>query len=118
MAGDVGIDGAVVLDAEDMFRTVLLVHRPVVDELVQQAVLSRVNHLLGILYRLPKVFLALCVSQVIIYLSPSEIDLCQCCVGCSTSGTTNVAESVFAGFWQPFCSIFQIVYNLLIYFCL
>ena len=44
----VAVDGAVVLDGEDVFCTVFLVNGPVVDELIQQFVLSRLNHLVGI----------------------------------------------------------------------
>ena len=50
MACHITIDGAVVLDREDVLRAVLLVNAPVVDELVQQLVFARADHLVGILY--------------------------------------------------------------------
>lgn len=48
MACHVAVHAAVVLNSKNVLRTVLLIYRPVVDELIEQLVFARVDNLLGI----------------------------------------------------------------------
>ena len=75
MASDVGIHSAVVLEGEDVLRTVLLIHRPDVDELVEQAILARVDDLLGIVDGLLIVGVLIGLTFLAAGLGPYEIDL-------------------------------------------
>ena len=74
MAGDVAVHRTVVLDGEDVLRAVFLIHRPVVDKLVEQTVLAGVNHLLGIVDSLLIVGTLVGLSLLATGLGPGEID--------------------------------------------
>ena len=62
-----------------MLRTMFLVYRPVVDELIQQFVLSGVNHLIGIVDSFLIIGVLVCLSLFTTGLRPYEIDLGEQC---------------------------------------
>ena len=104
------------LYSEDTLFSVAVLVIPVVIEVLFKTILVRVNNLLRIYYWVVEVFLSLCIGQIIIGLCPCKVNLCQGGVSGPTCSTTNIAQTVSTGFGQTFCSILQIVNNLLIYF--
>ena len=120
VAGCIIIAGAgtqIELDGKDALLSVSVLVVPVIIEILFQCILVRVDDLLCILCSLVEVLSTLLIVQIVIYLCPSQIDLCQCCVGGSTGGASYVTLSVFTYLWQLFGCISQVVDNLLINLC-
>ena len=82
MTGDISVHAALVLDGEDMFRAVLLIHRPVVDKLIEQLVFAGVDDLLGIVDGLLIVGLLITLALLRAGLRPFQIYLREQGRGC------------------------------------
>ena len=94
-----------------MLRTVLLIDRPVVDELIQQAVLARGDDLIGILDSLGVIVRLVCLALLTAGLCPCQVDLGEQCGG-GQRGSLAVERGVISGQALTCC---QVLHDLFIY---